>query len=820
MPEGWQMTLGSSWLRRSSDARPVQLPAIDLGKLTSWLIIGALLVVVLAADLWLPVGLAIPTFYVLALLFLIALPGSTEKMVVAVACTALALLNYFFSTYSFEGLLWLPIINHGLTVAMIWIVATLGLRRSRAENALRQSEERFRALVEASSQIVWTTNADGDVVEDSPSWRAFTGQTVDQWRDSGWINAYHPDDQKRILANWRRAIAEKTPLVAQYRLRQHDGQWRWTLVRAVPLLAPNGSVRGWVGMNTDITERKQAEADTLFLLDLNECIRFAANADELIWAVAVSLGEHVHVARCGFIEIDPDRDRFTIERDYHPHAPSLVGDYTLSSFGPAVVNTGKAGQTIVICDTAHDERTTEYLESYRQLGVVAYIAAPLLRDGRIVSALLIATSEPREWGEREVALVTAVAERTWLAVEKLRLDAALRQSEAALREADRRKDEFLATLAHELRNPLSLMRNVVNLIQLPGSPEEELRWGRDIMDRQVSYLIRLTDDLFDVSRITRGKIDLQIERVEVAEVLRSAVEASRPLIDQRGHEVIVTLPEEPICLEADRMRLAQVVTNLINNAAKYMPAPGRIGLTAEREGALVVVRVKDTGIGIASENLPHVFDLFYQVDRSFARAEGGLGIGLTLVRQLVALHGGTVDVRSAGVNQGSEFILRLPARCDEVRPGETVALDAGGAKKPRARRILVVDDFPNSATTLAKLLRQRGYEVRTAEDGVEALEVAKEFHADAIVLDIAMPNLDGYDTARKIREQSWGKSTLLIALSGWGQRHDRQRTQEAGFDAHLTKPVKYQALLDLLAKLPADGRLADTGIGQQSDLAD
>jgi len=715
----------------------------------------------------------------------------------------LAILNYFFSSYNFDGLLWLPIINHSLTVAMIWIVAMLGLHRSRAENALRQTEERFRALVEASAQIVWTTNADGKVVEDSPSWRAFTGQSFDQWKTWGWLNAYHPDDQKRVESNWHRVLAEKTPLEDQYRLRRHDGQWRWMLVRAVPLTAPDGSVRGWVGMNTDITRRKQAEADTLFLLDLGECIRLAANADELMWAVAVSLGEHLGVARCAFVEIDAKNDRFTIQRDYHPTGASLVGDYPLSAFNSTGGGGELAGQITVISNTAEDERTAQHVKNYRQLDVAAYIAAPLLRDARVVSALVIAASEPREWSERETALATAVAERTWLTVEKLRLDAALRQSEAALRAADSRKDEFLATLAHEFRNPLSLMRNVVNLLQIPGSAEAELRWGRDIFDRQVSYLTRLTDDLFDVSRITRNKIDLRKEPVEMTEVVRAAIEASRPFIDERGHEFIVKLPREPLYLHADRVRLAQAVMNLLNNAAKYTPTPGQIWLTVEQEGPMAAVRVRDTGVGIAAESLPHVFDLFYQVDRSFARAEGGLGLGLTLVRRLVEMHGGTVDVRSAGINQGSEFILRLPARRGQFQADHRLAPDGYGAEEAtRSRRILVVDDFPNSATTLAKLLRQDGYEVRTAEDGLEALAVAESFQPDVVVLDIAMPRLNGHDAARKIREQPWGKDTVLIALTGWGQRQDRRRTKEVGFDAHLTKPVNYKALAELLTKLP------------------
>ncbi|HZD41511.1 MAG TPA: PAS domain S-box protein, partial [Terriglobales bacterium] len=273
------MALGISSFPISGKATQSQTPLSAFRKLRSWPVITILLLVAFLLDLLLPAGLAIPLLYVLAVVLLVALPDKKDKLVVATSCTILILVDSFFTRVTVGNSYWLPVIDHGLTVIMIWTVAVLGLRHSRAENALRQSEERFRALVQASAQIVWTTNAEGHRVEDSPSWRAFTGQSSDQSKGSGWLNAYHPDDHNRVLSNWRRVLSDKTPLEAQYRLRRHDGQWRWTLVRAVPLAATDGSLRGWVGMNTDITRRKQVEADTLFLLDLSECIRLAANAD-------------------------------------------------------------------------------------------------------------------------------------------------------------------------------------------------------------------------------------------------------------------------------------------------------------------------------------------------------------------------------------------------------------------------------------------------------------------------------------------------------------------------------------------------------------
>jgi PAS domain S-box-containing protein len=777
------------------------------GSAIYWLTITALLFGVFLADLYSPFGVAIPTSYVAALLLVLALPGAREKILIALLSTVLIILDYLLSPGSPGIPGWIPIFNDVLTVTLIWIVAGLGLRHRRAQDAMRRSEERFRALVEASSQIVWTADGAGNIIEDSPSWRAFTGQTFEQRRGSGWLNAYHPNDHKRVQMQWEDAIARKKPLEAQYRLRRYDGQWRWTLVRAVPLLSVDGSARGWVGMNTDITERKQAEADTLFLLDLSDCIRLASDPDELTWAVAVALGEYLQTERCSFTEADPERGRFTIHRDYHLNLPSLAGTYRLRALGPKIVSDCQAGHNTVVFDTSRDDRTAIYSDYYQRIGVGAFAATPLLREGRLVSALFVSTAEPREWSEREISLIAAAAERTWLAVERLRLNSALSQSEEALRDADRRKDEFLATLAHELRNPLALVRNVISLSQASGFSEAQQSWGRDVIDKQVGYLTRLTDDLFDISRITREKLGLHKEHVELCEIVKTAVESSRPLIEERGHKIIIALPASPVYVDADRVRLTQVIMNLINNAAKYTPDPGQIWLTLELDKDQAVLQVKDTGIGIAPEDLPRLFDLFYQADRSFTRAEGGLGLGLTLVHRILELHGGTVQAFSLGAKQGSQFVVSLPVlQKSSQQEFSKEANPVFSNAKSQVRRILVADDFPQAAETLAGLLRQEGYEVQIAQDGLEAFRAAELSHPDVIVLDLAMPELNGYDAARKIREQPWGKQIVLVALTGWGQQRDRHRTKEAGFDAHLTKPVKYEAILELLGNLPGRQR--------------
>jgi PAS domain S-box-containing protein len=372
--------------------------------------------------------------------------------------------------------------------------------------------------------------------------------------------------------------------------------------------------------------------------------------------------------------------------------------------------------------------------------------------------------------------------------------------EAELRDADRHKNEFLATLAHELRNPLAPIRNAVEILNAKGTPDPDLRWGRDVIDRQVRHMARLLDDLLDVSRISHGKMELRKVRVELAAVVRNAVETSRPLIEAGGHELTVALPPAPLFLDADPVRLAQAFSNLLNNAARYTEAGGHIRLGVERQGSDVLVSVKDDGIGIAAEALPRIFEMFAQAKPALERSQSGLGIGLSLVKGVVELHGGRVEARSDGPGRGSEFIVRLPVLIEklvrEAPPG-----DEGEPPCVAKCRILIVDDLMDSADSLAMLLRMTGHEVHTAYDGEEAVIAAEKFRPEVVLLDIGMPRLNGYDACRRIREKPWGKGIFLIAVTGWGQEDDRRRTEEAGFNSHLVKPVDSRDLMKVLAGL-------------------
>lgn len=386
--------------------------------------------------------------------------------------------------------------------------------------------------------------------------------------------------------------------------------------------------------------------------------------------------------------------------------------------------------------------------------------------------------------------------------ERTRLEEELRLRVSQLAEADKRKDEFLATLAHELRNPLAPIHNALEIMLLPDADRPTIEIAQSIMERQLKSLVRLVDDLLDMSRITQGKIELRRQNVELAGVVEQAIETVRPMIEAQKHELTVSLPDEPVPLHADPTRLAQIIANLLNNAAKYSDPRGHIWLSAERNLQELLLRVRDTGIGIDSAALPKVFEMFVQVDKGHGRTHGGMGIGLTLVRRLVELHGGTISATSPGLGQGSEFTIRMPVVVDEQSMSRSNGINGNGAT-PEAtavrRPILVVDDNVDAAKMLAALLRGRGYSTHTVHDGPSAIAWLAAHEPAMILLDIGLPVVDGYEVARRIRQRPELRDVLLIALTGWGQPEDRRRSAAVGFDHHLVKPVDLGVLESLIA---------------------
>ena len=531
--------------------------------------------------------------------------------------------------------------------------------RKEAQQALRDSELRFRAMADTAPAMLWVTDAAGECTFLSRGWYEFTGVREINRPGDGWKDATHPDDREQARLTFATAASTHQPFSIDYRLRRSDGEYRWVIDSARPRSSASEEFLGYIGSIIDITERKQYEV--------------------------------------------------------------------------------------------------------------------------------------------------------------------------ALKEADRRKDEFLATLAHELRNPLAPILNAVDILKTKGPPARELQWSQDIIARQVKHMARLLDDLMDVSRITMDKLELRPERVDLETVIQNALEASRPLIAQRRQDLKVSLPPEPVYFNADPTRLAQVFVNLLDNAAKFTRQGGQIWLTTEVVRSLragdqkveispqaptpisaslqsgephVIVRVRDSGIGIPAEMLSEIFEMFTQVARSVERSYGGLGLGLTLVKRLVELHGGNVEARSD--NSGSEFIVRLPVLDSASTPEHFVenAQRKAALTKPRSRRVLVVDDNPDAVETLSLLLQLRHNAVLTAVDGLEAVEAAAAFQPDLILLDIGLPNLNGYDAARRIREQRHDQRLVIVAMTGWGQEEDKRKSKEAGFNQHLVKPVDPGLLDELLASAP------------------
>jgi len=672
--------------------------------------------------------------------------------------------------------------THGRVTHLIPSAMDVTMRRA-AEEKLRASEGRFRAAVGAVSDIIWTNNATGEMQGEQPTWGAFTGQRQEDYQGYGWSQAVHPEDAQPTIVAWNSAVAEKRLFEFEHRLRRHDGEWRLCSIRAVPVLDFGGEIREWVGVHTDITERELAvqlnEALLLYSLRHQETLRASEERTRVATeATAVGIWEWNVLTNA----IHWDAQMFRL----YGIAPTADGLVQYTDWSGAVLQQDLPENERILQDTVRTsgQGHREFRIHRRNDGAVRHIEA-------------VEAVRPNAQGETEWVVGTNLD-----VTERKTAEIQLRQLTADLSEADRRKDEFLATLAHELRNPLAPIRTGLQLMKMKGLPAATVEKTRSMMDRQLTHMVRLIDDLMDVSRISRGKLELHRERVSLEAVVNSAVESSSPLIEQMGHQLTVTLPKQALMVDADMTRLAQVVLNLLNNAAKYSDRGGHIQLNVERDGGDAVLTVKDTGIGIAAAQLPRVFEIFTQVDRSLEKSQGGLGIGLSLVKRLVDMHGGGIEARSAGLGKGSEFVVRLPVVVEASKPQAPGIEDQPAATKS-SLRILIVDDNRDGTDSLSEMLKMLGNDTRTAYDGHQGVALAGEYRPDVILLDIGLPTLNGYEACRLIRQQSWSQYVLLIAVTGWGQDEDRRRSHEAGFDHHMVKPVDPQALMTMIAGMNA-----------------
>jgi signal transduction histidine kinase/ActR/RegA family two-component response regulator len=556
---------------------------------------------------------------------------------------------------------------------------------------------------------------------------------------------------------------------------------------------------------------QQDLADSRLLHDISNELIGEQNIDALYGKI-VAAAARLMRAPCASIQILLEERGGVIELQQSGHRDRIpqpakrwerVQPGAASSAGAALAS----GRRVVVPDVEHCTfmAGTEDLGTYRMAGIHAVQSTPLhSRDGALVGAITTHWHEPHEPSEHQLQMLDILARQTADLIGRARADAALHASEERLRNADRMKDQFLATLAHELRNPLAPISTALHLLRHAGqaAPSPTIL---NILDRQVSHMVRLIDDLLEMSRISRGVIELQRAPLELADVLRTAADASAPLIERGGHRLQLHFPQDSLPVHGDAVRLTQVFTNILNNAAKYTDDGGNIALSACRDGGQAVVSVCDNGVGLAAEQLPRLFEMFAQMNPGGAQARGGLGIGLSLARNLIQMHGGTIEAQSGGLEQGSCFTVRLPLVQHGSAPG-SVDQHAAAADL-RTLRILVVDDNRDAADSLGALLGILGSEVRVAHSGTSALATLDEWQPSVLLLDLGMPGMDGYEVARRIRADRRNDGVLLVALTGWGQPEDRERTSAAGFDHHLIKPADIAVLKDLLAsRLQQEGR--------------
>ena len=768
--------------------------------------------------------------------------------------------------------------QHEMNLAdMCALHAADAIEAARDEQALRESEQRFRTMADHAPVMIWVREPDGRCSFLSRSWYELTGQTPEIALGTGWLDAVSPIDRTFVQAIYRSASERREPFRTEYRLRAGDGDFRWVIDAATPRFADDGTFHGYIGSVIDITERKRTEV----ALQESEARfrRMADSAPVLIWVsdvekqctwfnqpwldfvgrsmareIGIGWMENVHpadVEHCVRTYADAFDTRQSFAMEFRLRRRDGEYRWLLDQGVPLYDGAGGFAGYIGSCFDVTEERRKEKAlrDARNHLRMVTDTMAALVtrcsRDLRfvwtnkgymlwrglsaeqieghaieeVVGAETFARLRPYiervlagESVEFEMQVAVPGRGAQWLYVSyvptyedggeqpdgwvSVVIDITRRkQLEQTLKDADRRKDEFLASLAHELRNPLAPMQNALQIMGLRRGDADEIERARDMLQRQMRQMVRLIDDLLDVNRISRGKIQLRNERVDLAAAIASAIETSRPLIDEFGHLLTIDLPVEPIAVDADLTRLAQVFGNLLNNAAKYTQRNGRLAVRVSREGDTAVVAVEDNGVGIERDHLATVFDMFTQVDSGVAHAHGGLGIGLAIAKRLVELHGGTIDVASDGPEKGSIFTVRLPVlpASDAVTApsaASTSAPDAAAAQ----RRVLVADDHKDSAASLARLLEILGNSVRTARDGEEAVALAAAFRPHVILLDIGMPKMNGYEACGRIRAEPWSRNVAIVALTGWGQESDRRRSREAGFDHHLVKPVELDAL--------------------------
>ncbi|MGZ5202563.1 MAG: ATP-binding protein [Telluria sp.] len=714
-----------------------------------------------------------------------------------------------------------PVIEKSGTVSAVFVQGHEVTEARRAQLARQAEEERLRDGMETARMAVWDWDLASGLIAPSINSVLVFGAVVESVEQA--FAAIPAEDVPMVRAAINEALARRTRYSVIHRYQRADnGEMMWLISRGHVLCNGDGEPRGIRGVSVDITERIRAESELervnralaervrqlaeaerrqAFQLEVADRLRRIVDPGAVYREVCEMLCSFLGVSRvlCG--EYDPRRQLVSLHSNYSDAGvPELGGVFPAEGFGLHNLAVVASGRTWVSGDIENDPRTLneDTWPTFQSLGIGAAMVVPLNLRGATVACVFVHHSAPRRWTAEEIALVEDASGRMWNAVERVR-------AEQALRQADVRKDEFLAMLAHELRNPLAPISAAAELLRVGSLDYDSIRRTSQVIARQVRHMTALVDDLLDVSRVTRGLVVLERKVLDIRRVLADAVEQVGPLIDARSHRLVVESAALSASVEGDQKRLVQVLANLLGNAAKYTPSGGEIRLSLDVQGNEVAVRVTDTGIGIPPDVLPHVFDLFAQAERTPDRSQGGLGVGLALVKSLVELHGGSVDAHSEGQGKGSVFTMRLP--CLDVLPEPQAVSVCRPAVLPlsRALRLMVVDDNVDAAGMLKLLLEGSGHDVVVEHDAVAALERARFERFDAFLLDIGLPRMEGRELARRLRSSDMNHDAVLVAVTGYGQQCDRSSALASGFDHYFVKPVDAQKLLEVLERTSAQG---------------
>jgi PAS domain S-box-containing protein len=703
-------------------------------------------------------------------------------------------------------------------------IATDITERKRAETALRESESRLRQHMDAMPQMVYTSPADGMTDYVNGRWQEYTGLSWERCLGTGWVERLHPDDRERVWRRWVESVKAGQPFETEYRLRRKDGQYRWHLSRAIPIRDGRRQIVKWIGTSTDIHDRKEAEAEREELLARERAARaeteHAAESirrlqavtdsalvrltlDDLLREMLARIRELIAADSAAILLVTEDGQSLSVRATigFEDAATGLR-----VPFGKGVAGSIAASRAPLVVE---DLSAVEVINPVLRRNARSLVGAPLVVEGRFIGVIHADTARPRRFTEGDVRLLQLAADRVALAIEQARLYEVERQARRQAEEANRMKDEFLTLVSHELRSPLNAMLGYAVLLRYGGLDAQKVKQAADIIERSGRAQAQLIDDLLDTARIISGKLRLELGPVDLVSVIEQAVQTIHPAADAKGISIETDLPSEIGQITGDPARLQQVVWNLLSNAVKFTPQGGRVEARLERADPYICITVSDTGKGISPDFLPYVFARFLQADASSAKRHGGLGLGLALVKYLVELHGGTIEVASAGEGQGATFKVTLPVRAVATPLGEAgvspVTVKSSG--ELAGVRALVVDDADDARELIGTALTQCGADVVAVSSAAEAYALITatppQWRPDVIVSDIEMPVEDGYSLIRRVRESERARGAHIpaVALTAYGRAEDRARALRAGFQTHVAKPVDPDELTAVIMSL-------------------